>query len=136
QRITAPDPDDRMPPPDAPEPLTEAEQQLLTRWIEEGAPWQGHWAFEPLGSPAVPVLDNDGWARNPIDHFIRAAQQERGLSPSPEADRRTLIRRLSFDLLGLPPSPAQVENFLRDTRPDAYERLVDELLASPRYGER
>jgi hypothetical protein len=134
-RISTANPDDRMPPPDAPKPLTEAERATLQRWIEEGAPWTGHWAFEPLQHPAVPAAD-DAWARNPIDLFIRAAQVERGLAPAPEADRRTLIRRLSFDLLGLPPAPEQVDAFLNDGRPDAYERLVDEFLASPRYGER
>src|SRR5690606_1356968 len=95
-----------------------------------------HWAFEPLAQPEIPEVAGDTWSRSPIDHFIRKAQAELGLSPAPEADRRTLIRRLSFDLLGLPPTPEQVAAFEDDTRPDAYERLVDELLASPRHGER
>ncbi|MBX3179928.1 MAG: DUF1549 domain-containing protein [Candidatus Hydrogenedentes bacterium] len=136
ERITAADPEDRMPPPDAPKPLTKAEIETLARWIAEGAPWSGHWAFEPLRAPPVPQIAGDTWSRGPIDRFIRAAQEERGLSPAPEADRRTLIRRLSFDLLGLPPTPEEVEAFVNDERPDAYERLVDTLLASPRYGER
>jgi len=135
-RIMSSDPGEQMPPPDAPQPLTEAEKGTLTRWIEEGAPWQGHWAFEALARPDIPALENDTWSRNAIDRFIRAAQLERGLEPSPEADRRTLIRRLSFDLLGLPPTPEAVEAFVKDPRPDAYERLADEMLASPRYGER
>ncbi|MCF6283798.1 MAG: DUF1549 domain-containing protein, partial [Candidatus Hydrogenedentes bacterium] len=135
-RIMARSADDQMPPADFSKQLTDGEKALLTRWIEEGAAWQGHWAFEPLTQPTPTRADGDTWSRNAIDPFIRRAQQERGLSPSPEADRRTLIRRLSFDLLGLPPTPEAVEAFLNDQRPDAYERLVDELLASPRYGER
>ena len=135
-RITTGDAEEVMPPTDAPKPLTDEERQTLVRWIEEGAPWTGHWAFEPLRTDAPPEVEGDSWSRNPIDQFIRAAQAERGLTPSPEADRRTLIRRLSFDLLGLPPTPEDVAGFIGDTRPDAWERLVDVMLASPRYGER
>jgi cytochrome c553 len=118
----------------------------LAAWVKAGAPWPAevvrpgvegrkHWAFQPVRAPAVPAV-RSAWARNPIDSFVLAKLEEKGLSPSPEADRRTLIRRLSFDLLGLPPTPEEVADFLADTRPDAYERLVDRLLASPHYGER
>lgn len=135
-RITSTVPEEQMPPPDAPKALTEGEREILTRWIAEGAPWTGHWAFEPLQAVSPPEIAGDTWSRNPIDQFIRSAQIPRGLTPSREADRRTLIRRLSFDLLGLPPTPEEVDAFINDLRPDAWEQLVDRMLASPRYGER
>src|SRR5687768_6734527 len=96
------------------------------------------WAFRPAGRPAVPEVNADAaaWVRNPIDAFVLAKLREKGLSPSPEADRRNLIRRLTFDLTGLPPTVDEVRSFLADTTPDAYEKLVDRLLASPAYGER
>src|SRR6185503_1075295 len=93
------------------------------------------WSLKPIDNVAVPQL-GDAWVRNPVDAFILAKLHEKGLKPSPDADRRTLIRRLSFDLLGLPPTPAEADAFIADARPDAYERLVDRMLASPRYGER
>ncbi len=135
-RITTSDVDEQMPPTESVKQLTPEEKTLLTRWIEEGATWQGHWAFEPLAKPPVPETQTDTWSRNAIDRFIRRAQQARGLEPAPEADRRTLIRRVTFDLTGLPPTPEEVADFLADERPDAYEQLVNRLLASPRYGER
>ncbi|MBI2421964.1 MAG: DUF1553 domain-containing protein [Candidatus Hydrogenedentes bacterium] len=135
-RITHPDPGEMMPPADAPKPLNPAEIEMLSRWVAEGAPWEGHWAFQPLRAHEPPPVQRTDWVRNAIDAHILAAQETRGLSPAPEADRRTLIRRLYFDLLGLPPAPEAVEAFVGDARPDAYERLVDELLASPRHGER
>ena len=95
-----------------------------------------HWAFKPAARPAVPDTAADPWVRNPIDAFVRAKHQQQGLSPSPAADRRVLIRRATFDLTGLPPTPAEVEAFLSDSSPDAYEKLIDRLLASPAYGER
>jgi len=95
-----------------------------------------HWSFQPVQRPDVPGVKNAGWARNPIDTFILAARENKALSPSPEADRATLIRRMSLVMHGLPVSPQQIEAFENDTRPDAYERLVDRMLASPRYGER
>jgi cytochrome c553 len=119
----------------------------LARWIADGARWptaaatgatiagQKHWAFEPLAS-AIPPADPTGWAEGPIDRFIAAGHRSRGLRPVATADRRTLIRRLSFDLTGLPPRPERIAAFVDDRRPDAYERLVDELLGSPHYGER
>jgi cytochrome c553 len=134
-------------PPKGP-PLTEQQIAVLKAWIAGGAKGPGdsggadhktrsdHWSFQPIARPAVPAVKNAGWVRNPIDAFILARLEKDGLTPSPAADRATLIRRLSLDLLGLPPSPAEVDDFLRDTRPDAYERLIDRLLASPHYGER
>ena len=120
----------------------------LTHWVDLGAPWgesrpsgvwrtsSKHWAFQPIRRSREPQVRNSAFARNGIDHFILARLEEEGLTPSPEADRTTLIRRLSLDLLGLAPSPTEVEEFLGDTRPNAYGRLVDRLLESPHYGER
>jgi mono/diheme cytochrome c family protein len=120
----------------------------LAAWVKAGAPWpepfaatgtdasKRHWAFQRVQRPPVPAVKSTGWVRNPIDRFVLARLESRGLSPSAEADRRTLLRRLSFDLIGLPPTPEEVDAFLADSRPDAHERLVERLLASPRYGER
>lgn len=143
ERITHRDPEKRMPPPEKDEagsggePLTERETALLIRWIEQGAPWEKHWAYEPIRRPEVPDIPHpSNPPRNPIDHFIAARLPELGLEPSPEADRSTLLRRASFDLTGLPPTVEEVEAFLSDSDPEAYEKLVDRLLASPHYGER
>ena len=136
ERIEASEPDDRMPPPEAKLELEPADLEILRRWIEAGAPYQDHWSFRPVESPALPTAPDADWARQPFDHFVLARLQEQGLSPSPEADRRTLIRRLSFDLCGLPPTPEQVRAFVEDERPDAYERLVDQLLESDAHAER
>src|SRR5271165_327384 len=127
RRITADDPS-RMPLGGAR--LPQREIDLLTRWVAEGAEWQKHWSFLPPKRPAVP----DG--SNALDYFIRARLVQEGLKPSPEAGRRTLIRRVSLDLTGLPPTPAQVNAFVEDTSANAYEKTVDRLLASPHYGER
>ncbi len=127
--------------------LSAREIALLRAWIDQGLKWDDqllpaatdeptHWAFRPVMSPAVPAVRNAAWVRNPIDAFIAARHETKGLTPAPEASRRVLIRRLSFDLTGLPPTPAEVEAFVADRAPDAYERLVDRLLASPAYGER
>ncbi|HLU39948.1 MAG TPA: DUF1549 domain-containing protein, partial [Planctomycetota bacterium] len=132
-RIESPDPKRRMPPPSSGLSLDPSEKALLRRWIEQGAPFERHWAFQPPRKPLVPA---DADAGSPIDAFIRAELRARGLSPAPEADRATLIRRVSLDLVGLPPTPEEVEAFVHDARPDAYERLVDRLLASPHFGER
>jgi hypothetical protein len=129
-RITATDPDVVMPPPEAHKPLDSRARALLVRWIEEGAEYQRHWAYELPVKPVVP----DG--THAIDHLIGRRLVAAGLEPVPEADRRTLIRRLSFDLVGLPPTPAEVEAFVGDPAPDAYGRLVERLLASPHHGER
>ncbi|MHB1558507.1 MAG: DUF1549 domain-containing protein, partial [Isosphaeraceae bacterium] len=136
RRITSDDPEERMPPPGGKKTLSAAEVDRLKAWIAQGAEYREHWAFRPPERPDVPAVKRPDWCRNPIDRFILARLEAEGLAPSPEADRATLIRRLSFDLVGLPPTIAEVDAFLADTRPDAYERLVDRLLASPAYGER
>lgn len=135
-RITAGDDSDfeRMPPEgDA---VTDEEIEILRSWIDEGAVWQNHWAFEPRRSPEVPVVDSAEWSVNPIDAFVFDRLKNAGLSPSEPADRRTLIRRAYYDLVGLPPTSQQINDFVADEDPLAYERLVDELLESPHYGER
>jgi hypothetical protein len=134
-RITAADPDVVMPPPATGKKLTDTQLQLLRQWIAEGAEYKGHWAFIPPVSPALPEVSQPDWCQNPIDRFILAKLDQSGLAPSPRADRVTLIRRLTLDLTGLPPTPQEVQEFLADQSPDAYERLVDRLLASERYGE-
>ncbi len=136
-RITSPHDDEVMPPRDAKEKLTPPQIALLRRWIDEGAAWGKFWAFEAPARPAVPKIENrQSPTSNPIDAFVLARLAKEKLAPSPAADRRTLIRRLSLDLTGLPPDLALVDDFVRDARPDAYERLVDTLLASPHFGER
>ena len=137
ERVTSDDPDERMPPPESKKPrLTSKQIDTLRRWIDAGAKYEPHWAYiAPQRSP-VPKVKDSAWPRNDVDRFVLARLEAAGVEPSPEADRRTLVRRLYFDLVGLPPTPEQVQQFLRDKRPDAYERLVDQLLASPAYGER
>jgi hypothetical protein len=135
-RVTAEDPAEQMPPPKSGKKLTPAQIDLLRRWIEQGAKWSEHWAFvSPRRAPLPPVKDT-AWPRNAIDHFVLARLEQEGLRPSPEADRATLLRRLSLDLTGLPLTPAELDAFLADPSPGAYERVVDRLLASPAYGER
>ena len=134
-RINEEDPADRMPPPYADKVLTDREREILGRWIEEGAEYARHWSFVPPTRSAPPALGDEAGIENEIDRFVRAHLQAEGLAPSPEAERPTLIRRLSLGLTGLPPTPAEVEDFVTDDAPDAYARLVDRLLASPRYGE-
>lgn len=136
QRITSTDVDQQMPPTEFAKPLSAAQRTVIRRWIEQGAEWEGHWAFNPIRSPSVPTMETTDGVGNQVDAFITRALARRSLQPSPIADRRTLIRRLSFDLTGLPPAVEDVERFVRDERPDAYERLVDRLLKSPHYGER
>ena len=125
----------QMPPKETNKPLTKHEIGLLTRWIEQGADWEDHWAFNPPTLPVPPMTSELEWGENEIDQFVLARLKKEKLSPSPEADRTTLIRRVTFDLTGLPPTPEEVRNFLSDQRPDAYEILVDRLLASKRFGE-
>ncbi|HTX34789.1 MAG TPA: DUF1553 domain-containing protein [Bryobacteraceae bacterium] len=126
----------RMPPPQAGPALTQAQIATIREWIEQGAKWERHWAFVPPVRPALPAVRDEKWPRNPIDRFVLARLEREGLKPSPEADRATLLRRLSFDLTGLPPTTAEVDAFLADKSPDAYEKQVDRLLALPQYGER
>ncbi|MFK7845885.1 MAG: DUF1553 domain-containing protein, partial [Rhodothermales bacterium] len=134
--ISSTDPEYRMPPADFPKPLDTEEIQVLSQWVEAGVPWENHWAFEPLQASDPPIVSRKRWPRNSIDHFVLEAQEKNGLSPAAEADKRTLLRRLTFDLHGLPPTPDELEDFLADKSEEAYERVVDRLLASPRYGER
>ena len=137
RRIASSDDAERMPPSSSGKPrLTAHEIDLVRQWIAQGAPWQPFWSFIPPKRPAVPATKNTTWAKNPIDRFILALLEHESLRPSPEADKHILIRRVSLDLTGLPPTPAEVEAFLADPSPNAYETLVDRLLASPRYGER
>ncbi len=136
ERITSADSNDRMPPAQTGKTLSPAEVDRLRRWISQGAKYEAHWAFIPPARPEVPLTRNRGWARNAIDAFVLAQLEAEALAPAPEADRTTLVRRLSLDLIGLPPTVAEVDAFLADTQPGAYERVVERLLASPRYGER
>ncbi|TVS19333.1 MAG: DUF1553 domain-containing protein [Planctomycetaceae bacterium] len=125
-----------MPPPEHPHELTDQQKELLKRWVAEGATYQPHWAFVTPQRPPLPDLEDDtDWVRNPIDAFILAELQQRGLEPAPEADRHTLARRVSLDLTGLPPEPELVQAFVQDDSEDAYQRLVDRLLATERWGE-
>ena len=135
-RITSSDPDVVMPPPEVGKPISPAESELLARWIAAGAEYRDHWAFERVERPAVPEVADQHWPLTPVDRFIRARLEDEGLTPNAEAERVTLARRLALDLTGLPPTPAAVAAFLADKEPDAYERYVDQLLASPHYGER
>ncbi|MFM7077277.1 MAG: DUF1549 domain-containing protein, partial [Planctomycetaceae bacterium] len=138
-RITSTDPDVVMPPPHAKKDLGEREKRILAEWIAAGAEYRPHWAFERPSRPPVPAApDAPGAAppANPIDLFVRDRLAREGLAPAPEADRATLCRRVHYDLVGLPPTPEELSAFLADTAPGAWDRLVDRLLASPRYGER
>jgi mono/diheme cytochrome c family protein len=130
--------------------LADEQIAVLERWVAIGAPWpdddgiaederaaaqRRHWAFQPISQPAPPEVSDAGWCRTPVDRFILAALDARGLKPSTPADRRTLIRRVSYDLTGLPPTPEEVEAFVQDDDPEAYSKLVERLLSSPHYGE-
>ena len=135
-RITTDDEDDLMPPPDSGKQLDAAQKALLQRWIADGAEYDLHWAYKPVARPTPPRVKNGSFVLNDIDRFVLATLQGKGHEPSREADRRTLIRRLSFDLTGLPPTWEQVRAFVADSSPRAFGKLVDQLLASPHYGER
>ena len=136
QRITHKESEERMPPEDEGEPLTAEEIERIRIWIEQGAPITPHWAFVAPKPPAIPEVAQESWPRGEIDHFVLAQLEKARLVPAPQASRRTLIRRLSLDLLGLPPTVDEVEVFVRDDSADAYERLVERMLHSPHYGER
>ncbi|MCA9180009.1 MAG: DUF1549 domain-containing protein, partial [Planctomycetales bacterium] len=145
QRIVSTDEYEVMPPPDQNRQLTESEKQLIERWIQQGGTFQGHWAFEPIlaieppppsgTSKATSITTLADWHTNPIDRFLLAKMAEQELAPQPEADRETLVRRVAFTLTGLPPTLEEVDTFLLDESPDAYERMVDHYLNSKHYGE-
>ena len=134
-RVYSDDPEMVMPPPETKKTLSAKQKELLVRWVREGAEYEPHWSFMPPSRPALPEVQRTDWVRNPIDRFILSRLETEGLTPAAEADRRTLARRVAFDLTGLPPDPALVEAFVLDPHADAYERLVDTLLASLEWGE-
>ena len=134
-RITSDDESLRMPPVDSHKTLSEEEIETLRRWVAEGAPWNKHWSLVPPVRPELPAVAHANWPRGAVDQFILARLEKEGLTPLPEADRATLVRRVTLDLTGLPPSSAEIDAFITDNSPDAYERVVDRLLASSRYGE-
>ncbi len=136
RRVTTDDDARRMPPAYGGKKLSAAEIELLERWVREGAEWQQHWSFLTPRRPKAPPVEPLDWAKNDIDHFVLARLKKERLSPASETDRATLLRRVSLDLTGLPPTPAELDAFLVDESPDAYEKVVDRLLASSRYGER
>lgn len=136
KRIMSTDPTEQMPPPESNKKLTDEQRDLLKRWIIEGARYERHWAFTGPKLAVLPTVKLANWPKNDIDRFVLADLEHNGMEPSPPADRFTLVRRVYLDLIGLPPTPAEADRFVYDSRPDAYERLVDELLASPHYGER
>ncbi|MEM6474161.1 MAG: DUF1549 domain-containing protein, partial [Planctomycetota bacterium] len=135
ERILSDDEFERMPPEG--DPVTEEEAELLRRWIEEGAAWEAHWAFEPLSDPEVPTLETaTDWQNHPIDAFLVDSLFNAGLKPSGPANKRELVRRVYFGLTGLPPTKTQSDAFVSDDSPEAFANLVEELLESPHYGER
>src|SRR5262249_55545177 len=123
-----------MPPPPTRDPLSDSQKQLLRRCIAEGADYKPHWAFVARRQASLRKVKQGEWPRNPIDYFVLARLEAAGLRPAPEADRYKLVRRLYLDLIGLPPTPEEADAFVRDIAPDAYDRLVERLLASPHYG--
>lgn len=135
-RIDSEDPDLRMPPPDSKHRLTQRQRQLLRQWIAAGAPYQTHWAFQPPRQATPPQVSRSDWVRGPLDRFVLAKMQQHGLQPSEQADPYRLIRRVSLDLTGLPPSPEEADAFAADPSDAAYAQVVDRLLASEAYGER
>ena len=135
RRIASHDPDEQMPPPATKKTVTPQQLAILKQWIAEGAEYQVHWSLIAPRRGELPAVKNSGWVRNAVDRFILARLEQAGLAPASEADRRTLSRRLSLDLTGLPPEPALVESFVNDTADNAYEKLVDTLMASKQWGE-
>lgn len=136
QRIRHSDPEEIMPPPESNLSLSEYEIRLLEKWISQGAEWKQHWAFIPPEKTALPNISDENWPQNAIDHFVLARLDREGLQPAPLEDKSKLIRRLSFDLRGLPPTPEEIDAFLADESDDAFEQVVDRMLASEAYGER
>jgi hypothetical protein len=135
-RINHTDPDMLMPPPESNLKLSDYEKAVLGKWIEQGAKWKPHWSFIPPQKAEAPAVKNQAWPKNDIDRYVLARLEREGLAPQPEADPAKLIRRVTFDLTGLPPTPQEVTDFLNDKSPNAFEKVVDRLLASPRFGER
>ena len=135
QRISASNPNKLMPPVSSHKKLAAEQKETLKRWIEEGANWEEHWAFQAPVQRELPAVLNSSWARNPIDRFILARLELKGLAPAQEANKRTLIRRVTLDLTGLPPKPEDVEAFVADQSPEVYEKLVDRLMTTPQWGE-
>ncbi|MBC8354081.1 MAG: PSD1 domain-containing protein [Planctomycetes bacterium] len=135
RRIRSQDIDERMPPAHSTRQLSSTEIDVLTSWVDEGAKWTKHWAFEPPQRRDLPAVQDAAWTQNAIDHFVLRRLEQEELKPSQRADRETLIRRVTLDLTGLPPTPEEIDAFLKDDSPGSYERLVDRFLASPRYGE-
>ncbi|MGN6615925.1 MAG: DUF1549 domain-containing protein, partial [Ilyomonas sp.] len=136
-RVSSTDTSMLMPPPSSNiAPLSESEIALIKKWIEQGAKYEKHWAFVVPKKTALPKVKNKKWAKNEIDLFVLEQLEKRNLSPNEEADKERLLKRVSFDLTGLPPTPEQTERFLKDNSPNAYEKMVDELLKQPAYGER
>jgi mono/diheme cytochrome c family protein len=136
QRISSKEPGNRMPPASFEQKLTEKQIELIRQWIDEGASWKTHWAFTPPVRPDLPKVKDGSWPRNEIDYFILTRLEREGLKPSPEADKTALLRRVTLDLTGLPPTAAEITTFLADSSKEAYEKRVDELLNSVHYGER
>jgi hypothetical protein len=135
-RVFSNDADDVMPPRDGVRQLTDAQKQTLKEWVRQGAPWGVHWAFTPVNRPTPPVVKQADWVKNDIDRFILARLEKEGLTPAPPADKARLLRRVTFDLTGLPPTPEELDAFIADSSEAAYEKALERLLASPRYGER
>ena len=138
ERLLSDDPDERMPPPSSKRNLRPEDRAKLVQWLKAGADWpedDRHWAFVPPEKPLAPQVKNKKWAKGKIDRFILARLEKEGLQPSPEADKHTLLRRVTFDLTGLPPSPEEIDAFVADESENAYEKVVDRLLSSPHYGE-
>ncbi|MBC8001887.1 MAG: PSD1 domain-containing protein [Opitutaceae bacterium] len=135
KRITSTDEDAVMPPPKTKRTLTASQKELLKRWIAEGAKWSDHWAYAPPVRPTAPEVGNRRWPKNDIDRFILDGLEREKLKPSPETDKTHLIRRATYDVTGLPPTPQEIDAFLADKTPAAYEKVVDRLLESPAYGE-
>jgi hypothetical protein len=136
QRILSHDPDVRMPPAKSNKKITPQQAEWIKLWIEQGAQWSDHWAFVVPKRPTLPRVNDKAWTRNAIDYFVLHKLESQGLRPAPESDKVRLLRRLTFDLTGLPPTPAEVDAFLADNGANAYEKVVDRLLASPHFGER
>ncbi len=136
KRLTTDDPSLKMPPPDsAQKPLSDAQRELVRLWIQQGATYEDYWSYEPLRPHVLPSVENSGWLASRMDQFVLAALEKKGIKPQPAADKRTLIRRVTFDLTGLPPTREEIYQFEQDAAPDAYQRLVERLLSTPQYGE-